>query len=161
MGKVSEIDVLTDICKLLLQEHAGVQPFLKQVLLKANQLIGSDIGFIGLLEEKEGARWVVLREKAYNIIGTESGKWERYAGRLKVGGAELPEHERSFIGYVAYTKKSRRRGHVQQEKFYRASNAETQSELAVPILLDGDVLGVINLESRTPNFYTADHEKIL
>jgi signal transduction protein with GAF and PtsI domain len=48
-----------------------------------------------------------------------------------------------------------------EEKFYMPSNEEIQSELAVPILLDGEVLGVINVESRTPDFYTVEHEKFL
>ncbi len=161
MAETHEIVVLNAISQLLLQEHKGVQPFLKQVFLKANELIGSDIGFIGLIEEVNGEKWVVLRDKAQNIIGTESEKWTKYIGRQKVGGIELPKHERSFIGYVAYTKEARRSGDVRKEKFYHASNEKTQSELAVPILLDGEVLGVINLESKTKKFYTSAHEKIL
>jgi len=161
MRNPSEIDVLSEIVELLFEEHKRVSSFLKRVLLKANQFIGSDIGFIGMVEEEESGRWVVVRDKADNIIGVESGKWDRYIGRLKVGGAELPREQRSFVGYVAHTKKARRTGNVRRVKFYRASNKEIQSEIAVPILLEGEVLGVINLESNAPSFYNANHEKIL
>ena len=51
MRPVGEISVLHDIVELLLREHPSVQAFLKQVLRKANELIGSDIGFVGLVEE--------------------------------------------------------------------------------------------------------------
>jgi signal transduction histidine kinase/putative methionine-R-sulfoxide reductase with GAF domain len=160
MRNISEIAILNEIRELLVQEYKDVHHFLTQVLRKVNMLIESDVGFIGLVEgEKE--QWVVLRDKANNIIGAEPREREKYIERLKVGGRELPAHERSFIGYVAYTKKPRRSGDIKKEKYYRASNEKTLSELAVPILLNGEVLGVINLESKTPEFYTAEHEGIL
>ncbi len=162
MRKPTELEILSEIGELLIREHKDVQTFLRTILTKANVLIGSDIGFIGLVEEEgEGHRWVVLRDKAKNIIGAESGNWDRYVGRLKIGGSSLAPHERSFVGYAAYTKQPRRSGNVRHEKYYLASNSQIRSELAVPILIDGEVLGVINLESKRSNFYRPGHQRIL
>jgi sigma-B regulation protein RsbU (phosphoserine phosphatase) len=60
---------------------------------------------------------------------------------------------------VAHLGQSRRSGDVRGERYYRQSNPDMKSELAVPIMLDGAVLGVINLESAAPNAYTRDPQR--
>lgn len=162
MRSAQHLAVLRDIGKILFQEQPSVRALLRRVLRKANRLIGSNIAFIGLVEEDEaGHRWVVVRDKEHKIIGAQTGKWVSKVGRLKIGAAALPIAERSFVGYTAYLGKAKRTGDARAERYYRQSNPATRSELAVPIILDGAVLGVINLESRAPNFYTAAHQQIL
>lgn len=159
MERVTEVSVLTEVSELLMQEHNDIGAFSQLVLLKANKLIGSDIGYICFVEGDDEPA-LTLRYK--NFIGTEAKKWrQRYSERVKIGGPELPDYERTFTGYVAYTRNPHRSGNVRKEKFYKAVNQAIESELAVPILLNGDLLGVINLESREPHFYTVQHEQIL
>ncbi len=160
MRDMQEFKVLKGINRLVTKEHFGVQSFLRKVLLTVNELIGSDIAFISLVEEYPEP-YLVLRQKAESVVGREARQWSVYVDRLKIGGENLPRSERSVTGYVAYSKKSRRLGNVQDDPFYRESFTQIQSELAVPILLDGEVLGVINLESKTQYFYMPLHEELL
>jgi hypothetical protein len=86
----------------------------------ANELISSDLGFVGIVEETEGQEWVVVWNPEHDIIGAESGEWKRYFGRLQVSGETLPKDERSFVGYAAYTKKARRAEADFEESFVGA-----------------------------------------
>jgi signal transduction histidine kinase/putative methionine-R-sulfoxide reductase with GAF domain len=160
MASRRELDVLSEIQDLLLHRHKNVQDFLKQVLRKANTLIGSDVGYIGLIEGPE-PRSVVLRYK--NFVDPDIGtmNWRRVDLRFPIGGEDLSPEDRSFTGYVAFTRQMQKSGDVTKETFYRASHPPTQSELAVPILLDEEVLGIINLESHARDYFTTTHEKIL
>ncbi len=157
---IQELNVLKEIYALIAQEHQDVRTFLRKILLTVNTLIGFDIAFIGLVEEGE-ARLLVLQEKAESFVGPEANRWSSYAKRLKIGGENLPFPERSFTGYVGFTKKSHRLGNVLSAPFYKQAYDEIRSELAVPILLEGELLGVINLESKISDFYTESHEEWL
>jgi len=140
-----------------MQDHASTRELLKRVLETANELIGSDYCFFGLVEEKKGEPFVIVRD---NLRAFEIG-WKTYLGQFKVGGRRLPADERSFTGYVASTKRPRRRGNVAIEIFYHAGRKDIQSELAVPVVLNGEVLAVINLESQIPKYYTKEHQDLL
>src|ERR1017187_5749238 len=156
-----EISVLSDIIEFLLETHSSVPAFLRSVLVKMNRLIPSDLSFVGIVEEIDGAQWIVVRDPEKNIIGAESGEWQRYIGRLRVGGEDLPPESRSFVGIVAHTKELHRSADVTRETFYRTSNDAIRSELAIPVLFQGEVLAVINLESKTARFFTEEHEHLL
>jgi GAF domain-containing protein len=85
----------------------------------------------------------------------------KYFGRLRVGRDELIREERSLVGYVAATKQPRRSDDVVPDQFYRASNEETRSELAVPVLFKDEVLAVINLGSTKAAFFDEEHQDFL
>ena len=158
MNRLSDIATVTAIADLVVDEYRNVQDLLRRVLLKANELIGSDIAFISLVED--GGKELV--HQAHTLVGIAARRWRKhYVERLRIGGIELRKGGRSFTGYVAHTRRSRRTGDVSRERFYLASNDEIRSELAVPIVLDGELLGVINLESKTSHFYTREHQDIL
>jgi hypothetical protein len=55
-----ELAVLSQITEFLLEAHTGVSHFLRDVLLKVNELIPSDLSFVGIVEESEGAQWIVV-----------------------------------------------------------------------------------------------------
>lgn len=74
--------------------------------------------------------------------------------------AVVPEHE----GIVGAAAKSRRPvvvPDVALDPRYRMVNAETRSELAVPMIYKNRVVGVMDLESPQLNYFTADHVQVL
>jgi len=148
---------------VLLQDHKTVNEFLKAVLTKANDnMIRADWGFVAVVERTSGTELLMVWDPWQDIIGSQArGEWKSYAGILEVGGKNLPPAKRSFVGYVAHTRQSRNCGDVREESFYRNSNEKTRSELAVPVIFNGDLLAVINLESAAENYFTLEHERFL
>jgi len=70
-----------------------------------------------------------------------------------------------MTGLVAYTKRPHILKNTQEEKakggFYMEISPEVMSELAVPVLLEEDVIAIINLDSFTEAFFTEEHKRIL
>jgi sigma-B regulation protein RsbU (phosphoserine phosphatase) len=50
---------------------------------------------------------------------------------------------------------------VRKDQRYVATNAETRSELVVPLFYKGRIIGVLDLEHTRPAFFHPDHERIL
>src|SRR5262252_79645 len=50
---------------------------------------------------------------------------------------------------------------VTMDSRYIMVNPETRSELAIPMMHQGKVIGVLDLESPTPNYFTQDHVQTL
>ena len=50
---------------------------------------------------------------------------------------------------------------VRKDSRYLAENPETRSELAVPLLYKGSVIGVLDLEHTRVNYYNEDHQRTL
>ncbi|HVC00427.1 MAG TPA: SpoIIE family protein phosphatase [Candidatus Dormibacteraeota bacterium] len=50
---------------------------------------------------------------------------------------------------------------VNENPHYIRVNPETRSTLAVPLIVKNDVIGVLNLESPQPDYFTADHAQAL
>ena len=50
---------------------------------------------------------------------------------------------------------------VRKDPRYHAENPETRSELAVPLIYKGRVIGVIDLEHTRVNYYNEDHQRTL
>ena len=66
-----------------------------------------------------------------------------------------------LVGYVAKTGKALLVNDVAQEELYFEVNSATKSEITVPILYQEEVIGIINSESTTLNFYTEEQLKTL
>jgi putative methionine-R-sulfoxide reductase with GAF domain len=62
-----------------------------------------------------------------------------------------------IVGHVAATKKPIVVGDTSQDTRYRADVLRRYSELAVPALYNGELMGVIDSEDFTKNYYTAQH----
>jgi phosphoserine phosphatase RsbU/P len=50
---------------------------------------------------------------------------------------------------------------VSKDTRYVAMNAETRSELVVPLFYKGHIIGVLDLEHTRPHFFTEEHERML
>jgi phosphoserine phosphatase RsbU/P len=73
--------------------------------------------------------------------------------RIKVG--------EGIVGRAAQTRRSVRVNDVLKEPGYIRSLTKVRSELAVPLIAKGRVVGVIDLESSWPDFFTAQHQNLL
>lgn len=68
---------------------------------------------------------------------------------------------KGIVGSVAANKRRERISDTQQDDRYILDDVFRRSELAVPILLDGECIGVIDSEHRHVDFFTEKHEAIL
>jgi len=66
-----------------------------------------------------------------------------------------------LTGWVARTGKPARVGDVSQDPRYIMLRQEVQSELAVPLEVNGEVRGVINVDSDRPDAFSAEDEELL
>lgn len=66
-----------------------------------------------------------------------------------------------IVGSVALHKKSELLPDVNLDERYIVDDEARQSELAVPIIYHGTILGVIDSEHSEKNFFTLQHQKIL
>jgi sigma-B regulation protein RsbU (phosphoserine phosphatase) len=76
-------------------------------------------------------------------------------GKLRVSSTE------GIIGAAASTKLPVRVPDVTKDPRYRMLNPETRSELAVPMIHKGRVIGVLDLESPQLRYFTEDHVQAL
>ena len=72
----------------------------------------------------------------------------------------VPEHE-GIVGAAAKQRRPVVVPDVSLDPRYRMVNAETRSELAVPMIYKTRVVGVMDLESPQLNYFTADHVQVL
>jgi phosphoserine phosphatase RsbU/P len=72
----------------------------------------------------------------------------------------VPEHE-GIVGAAAKLRRPVVVPDVALDPRYRMVNAETRSELAVPMIYKTRVVGVMDLESPQLNYFTADHVQVL
>ena len=165
-GEHLEIRVLSEITDLLNEGDAALQPFLTKVLAKATELIGADTGSIALVEERDGRRWLVVEDEQGVLVGAKNKEWlKRYIPPFLVGGAELTPDERSLTGYVAWSQQPKIIGSVDDERtgegFHRSMSDLLKSEIAVPVVCDGEVIAVICLNSLRYGYFTEEHRRIL
>jgi len=66
-----------------------------------------------------------------------------------------------LTGWVASTGKPLRTGDVRKEKRYVSINAKVRSEMAVPVEMRGQVVGLLNVDSTKTNAFSATDEERL
>uniref|UniRef100_A0A6S6LUE8 Fis family transcriptional regulator n=2 Tax=Citrifermentans bremense TaxID=60035 RepID=A0A6S6LUE8_9BACT len=165
-GEHLEIKVLSEISDLLQEPNEGLHGFLTKVLSKATELIGADTGSIAIVQEREGVKWLVVETEEGTIVGAKNKEWlKKKIPPFKIGGADLPAEERSLTGYVAWNKEPKIIEQVadqsQHEGFHRPMNELIQSEMAVPVISDDEVIAVICLNSLQEGYFTEEHKRIL
>ncbi len=120
-----------------------------------------------------------LLQHAAKVISTELNfqgcliaTWQEEAARLTVAAAYRPGYEQALqahtfqaeqgiMGWVALHQEPRIVPDVQMEPQYERFFADTCSEMAVPLIHQKKVLGVLNVESHLPHAYNADHLEVL
>ncbi len=161
-----EIRVLAEITDLLQERNEELQTFLDKVLSKATKLIGADTGSIAVVQELDGEKRLVVEDNTGTIIGAKNKEWlKKEIPPFLIGGPELPREERSLTGYVAWAKQPKILANVgdeiQGEGFHRSISDIIKSEIAVPIICDDVVIGVICLNSLQQGYFTEEHKRVL
>jgi len=80
---------------------------------------------------------------------------QRVQGKLRVAASE------GIVGAAATLKEPVVVPDVTVDSRYLMVNPETRSELAIPMIHKGKVIGVLDLESPQPNYFTNDHVQTL
>jgi sigma-B regulation protein RsbU (phosphoserine phosphatase) len=73
--------------------------------------------------------------------------------RIKIG--------RGIIGQAALQRRPILVEDVAQNEHYISANPNVRSELAVPLIVKNRVIGVLDIESEIPGFFTAEHQRLL
>ena len=68
---------------------------------------------------------------------------------------------RGVVGYSAQAKEAMLVSDVSESSLYIAGNPETRSELAVPLIYQERVIGVLDLEHTRRGYFTEDHKRTL
>ncbi|MGA8541633.1 MAG: GAF domain-containing protein, partial [Terriglobales bacterium] len=68
---------------------------------------------------------------------------------------------RGVVGYAARAKEAMLVPDVAESSLYIAGNPETRSELAVPLIYQEKVIGVLDLEHTRRGYFTEDHKRTL
>jgi HAMP domain-containing protein len=129
-------------------------PSLEDLLLRAVNLIRERFGFdhvsIFLLDEK--GRYAVLRASTGEV-----------GARLVARGHRLEVGSNSMIGWVSAHNAPRLASDVGQDPVHMKNELlpDTRAEAAVPLQVTGQVLGVLDVQSRVPDAFSADDLEIL
>lgn len=84
----------------------------------------------------------------------------RFSIRFGKANSEFSEPvpiQRGLIGAAVSSRQTITVGDVRRDPRYIMVHAETRSEMAVPLIYKGKVLGVLDLEHTRPNFFNEDH----
>ena len=73
--------------------------------------------------------------------------------RVKVG--------QGVTGLAALKREAVLVGDVSEDPRYISGAANVRAELAVPLIVKNQLIGVMNLESRQPNYFTEEHKRLL
>jgi phosphoserine phosphatase RsbU/P len=68
---------------------------------------------------------------------------------------------RGVVGQAALQRKSLLIEDVTQSEHYIDANPNVRSELAVPLIIKNKVIGVLDLESEIPAYFTKEHQRLL
>src|SRR5229473_6463734 len=80
---------------------------------------------------------------------------QRVQGKLRVAASE------GIVGAAATLREPVLAPDVTQDPRYLLVNPETRSELAIPMLHKGKIIGVLDLESPQPNYFNDEHVQTL
>jgi phosphoserine phosphatase RsbU/P len=149
IAKLETLSVMTD-------------PDLLAVLQELNA--ASDLK-TGLERVAELVRRAIPYDNLSVLLLDELGRELRYA--VAVGApADVAEHWRfgmgqGIVGTVAQTRRPLRVGDVRKDPRFILAGVPVRSELAVPLLSQDRTVGVLEVGSFEPDFFTAEHERML
>ena len=111
-------------------------------------------------------KWLVVEDANGVLVGAKNKEWlKKKIPPFRIGGPDLPPGERSLTGYVAWSKQPKIIADVElelyREGFHYSVSELLKSEIAVPIICDDHVLGVICLNSLKKGYFTEEHKRIL
>src|SRR5438093_2837426 len=123
----------------------GVEELLRRAAEQTKRVIDYQILSIMLYDEEQK----VFRHR----VDVKHG--HRVQGKLRVAVSE------GIVGAAATLKEPVLVPDVSADPRYLMANPETKSELAIPMMHKGKVIGVLDLESPQPTYFTEDHVQTL
>ena len=138
------IHVLTSILEKIHATDFNLKVVMETILDYVVDSTGADVGTILLVDETKSLRTVAVRGEFHELM-----REPRYSF-----------DDRSVQNYVLRAGEPLLVNDVQQETSYRPIWRNIQSELACPIIMSGQVLGVINLEHSTKHAFSEDDLKL-
>lgn len=148
IDKARYLQIIHELALAMLQQ-SSLDELLWFITERAISQLGFEDCVIYILDHN---RDVLVQRAAY---GPKSP-----TGHLIVNPIEIPV-DSGIVGVVARTGKRERVDDVNKDERYIADDKRRRSELAVPILSDGRVIGIIDSEHSTPGFYTDEHAEML
>jgi signal transduction histidine kinase len=148
--EAAKLDSRYERLKLLYQVgnviHSTLEPqeALQLIVSEAVRLVGASSGSVVLVNPTTG----LLEIHASQNLPSAAMKL-----KLRVG--------EGITGWVARTGKPARVGNVAQDPRYVAARRSVQSELAVPLEVNGEIRGVLNMDSDRADAFSADDQELL
>lgn len=142
-ARLERLEVLYKISNIVnttLEPREVLRLLLEEVVRITNATSGS----IAMVDRRKG---VLNIETAINI---PPRLWRKLKLELGVG----------VTGYAAWTGKPLRVEDVQRDPRYVCLKSDIKSELALPMIVDGNVIGVINVDSTRAGAFTEDDEDL-
>ena len=142
-SRCDRLNVLYQVSNVI---HSTLDPqeALQLILREAVRLMRASSGSVALVNPNTG----------FLEIHAAHGLPEKAAElRLRVG--------EGITGWVARTGKSARVGNVKRDPRYITLRPGVQSELAVPLEVNGEIRGVLNVDSDRKNAFTSGDETLL
>jgi signal transduction histidine kinase len=126
--------------------HSSLEPqvVLQLVINEAVRAMGASSGSVVFVNPTTG----FLEIQASKGLPANAGEL-----RLRVG--------EGITGWVARTGKPARVGDVRQDQRYVMIRRNARSELAVPLEVNGEVRGVLNVDSDRPDAFSAEDQELL
>ncbi len=126
--------------------HSTLDPqeALQLIVSEAVRLMGASSGSVVLINPTSG----FLEIHASHNLPSAATKL-----KLRVG--------QGITGWVVRTGKPARVGNVKQDPRYVAARRGVQSELAVPLEVNGEIRGVLNMDSDKTEAFSADDQELL
>lgn len=150
MSELTELKAKYERLKLLYQVGSVIhstlepQPALSLIAREAARLMGASSCSVVLVNPTTG----FLEIQASQGLPTGA-----QALKLKIG--------EGITGWVAQTGRPAMVGDVRDDKRYIMLRSEVRSELAVPLEVDGQVRGVLNVDSDRADAFTSDDQELL
>src|SRR5262249_34110389 len=139
-----EKDVLLQVSKTL-SRPLELDETLDAILRSLREVVRYEAAAIYLINRQTGV------VEQVGDIGYPEGSDEVF--RLQVG--------QGIVGWVAKTGTPVIAAETARDPRYVAARPSTQSELAAPLVIEGETIGVFNLESDRPDAYTEDHLELV
>lgn len=125
----------------------NLDDLLDEVLARAQQLIGFEHCAL-MLYDPESEDLTVVRVRGYGARADE------------IRGLSLRCGE-GLSGWAVQKRTAVRVGDVAADQRYLTGLAEARSNLAVPLMVENEVVGVLNAESERPDAFSLEHERLL
>src|SRR5271170_5084314 len=136
------------------------------VLAEISQEINASLNLDQVLASAAQQVKRLMQFEIFAVLLREEGTNDLYV-RFAIGHRpEVIEHWRipmgdGIIGAAATTGQAVRVGDVLKDPRYLPAVEEVRSELAVPLVVRGRVIGVMDIESRQPDYFTPAQQSIL